>query len=720
MEISPPNAIAVILDGDGVSVNNSDPFTTPQIRLLPPDVISRIAAGEVIERPSSVLKELVENALDAGAQHIRVDISGGGSSLIRVSDDGSGMGVEDILLCIQPHATSKLDNASQITSLCTLGFRGEALPSIAAVSKFTLTSYAANSTTPEAWRIELVGGLPHQPQARPAGAVKGTTVEVRDLFFNLPARARFLKGAASESAACTETLLRLALSRPDAAFTLYQDQHEIIDLPICAAVAGASAESRSIKQSGHAAPKLPASAFQERARAVIGGHNAKGLLAVDTQDQSEHFHGYRVFGLLSPPAITRPNRAQIFLCVNGRPVKDRTLTSALLEAYRHLLPPRRYPLGVLYLELPTQDVDINVHPTKAEVRFRAPGLVYSLLHHTVRVACGVPTTTSVQEIVEKVSQNLSQQDGRVRADDPQTSDEFLLKPAPLASVPATQPHLDLWPHRGSVLVQSISKVTVPHPNPNYGTSDELSTSSRVSEPVFKPRSEDRQSLQSNCVMPSDFERTADVSSPTRAHFRVLGQVGGSYIVLEDESGVKLIDQHALHERILFEGLMSRAQTQARGDSQGLLIPEIFELTPVQSSVFLEDLLAQSTLADLGFVVELSDARSLKVKAIPAWLSSARHKPARAVADVLEALASTSDDVGDKKPLTRAYYREKAAYVLSCKGAIKAGERLVQEQMVALVTDFKKLVGESGFTCPHGRPLALEISWADLEKAVGRT
>jgi len=664
------------------------PGAQARIRILPEDVASRIAAGEVVERPGSVVKELVENALDAGARNVHVELAGGGRECIRVSDDGSGMGPEDLALCAVPHATSKLVTVADLERLVTLGFRGEALPSVAAVSRFTLTSRlradqpGANAA---AWRIEICGGEPQRPAPRPAGAAAGTTVEVRDLFFNVPARAKFLKGAGAEAAACADAFLRLALTRPDVSFTLRQGRHEI-----CSLLAGPHG----------AAGASPCSAFLQRARDVLGRAAGSGLLEVAvagpgdtaaasaaTQALAGGCQGYRLYGLISPPAITRPNRSSIYLAVNGRPVKDRTLTSALLESCRHLLPPQRYPIAVLFLELPGADLDINVHPTKAEVRFRLPGLVYALFHHAVRTACGASSA----------EQRASSPEPPAAAPLAELTAGARGAPIPLHS----RKSFDLWPRA---------------PTPAAGESapapQQPAVRTQYAVPSAVPSGAGRVAEKAGAFAPS---APVPPAAAANRDFRILGQAGGAYIVLEDERGVKLIDQHALHERILFEELLARAEGRARGDSQGLLIAESLELSPAQAAVFAEDG-AAGVLEALGFAVESFGPRSVLVRAVPAILKSAA--AALLVRDVLDAMAG-ADTPGAAGAGSRLHFREKAVYTLACKGAIKAGERLTIEQMTALVAEYRRNVGAGGFTCPHGRPMALELSWEELERSVGR-
>jgi len=655
----------------------------PRIQVLPPDVVARIAAGEVVERPASIVKELAENALDAGATRIAVEILNGGRSCVRVTDDGRGMPPADLALCVLAHATSKLRSAADLDALNTLGFRGEALPSIAAVSRFSIVSRPRTSEHADgsAWKIEMEGGHPSQPQVRPAAGPYGTTVEARELFFNTPVRAKFLKASASEAAACADTLLRLALTRPDAAFSLKQERHEIFNLPAACASGG---------------PITPA-AYLRRAREALGRDASRNMVEIalegpgDAQkaDGETRSSGYRLYGLVSPPSDSRPNRNHIYLSVNGRCVRDRMLTSALLEACRHLLPPRRFPAAVLYLDVPAADVDVNVHPTKAEVRFRIPGLIFALLHRAVRTAFGLDTTPNAGAASNSESTPLA-------------SGSLWPKAAPAPSLPRFASDEQLF-------------ANAPNGSEVSGTADvsaEAAQPARVAEAAVPfTRSPQAAPLE----QPSRAQ-PATTPAPQRS-FRVLAQSGGMYIVLEDATGVKLIDQHALHERVLFETFLERAHGRARGDAQGLLIPETLDLTPSQTAAYHDSDNARELLGNLGFDVEAFGPRSLIVRAVPAILKT--QQAATFVRDVLDAIAAPDEAAPRNSPLRRGHFRERAAYMLSCKGAIKAGERLTFDQMTALMDEFFVRAGHGPLTCPHGRPLAVELTWGDLERGVGR-
>lgn len=711
-----------------------------RIRILPPELIARIAAGEVIERPASVLKELVENALDAGASRIRADIAGGGVEQIAVNDDGIGMSPADLLLSVQPHATSKLQDADELHNLSTLGFRGEALPSIASVSRLSIVtrqrSFEGSEASDSGWRVDLMPG-DSSVQPRPAAAAFGTRIEARDLFFNLPVRKKFLKGLASEAASCADTFQRLALTRPDVSFFLYQNGQALLELPAVCPRAPEGSKSFA------GTPSLPAGAWHQRARDVLGRANSGGLLELDIRDEAAEGQNHRLLGLLSPPAVTRPNRNLIFLSVNGRAVKDRTLTSALLEACRHLLPPRRYPVAVLFLELPGAEVDINVHPAKAEVRFRQSGRIYALLHHAVRSACldhpaparsdtplprpsaprlplsFAPTGPLLRESLNGAGAGegigRKGESPEAKGADPEVFDVIAAQAEPGDRT------VNLWPH---------SKNSSPVPAPEEIVAQEspapyaqpLSAADRLppSRPLSLAARETSQKGSHDAM-----SRAAPLD------FRVIGQSAGSYIVLEDETGLRIIDQHALHERILFERLLAAGLTRARGDSQGLLVPESIELSAAQAALCATGSHSKSNgsvppplelLSEMGFECESFGPRALLIRAVPAILKNA--SAGKLVSEFLDALSGDDPPASVQSRSARRFsLREKCAYILSCKAALKAGERLTVSQMEALILEFRAVAGplaeRGNLTCPHGRKLSLDLSWHELERAVGR-
>ncbi len=570
------------------------------IRILPPEVASQIAAGEVVERPASVVKELVENALDAGAHVITVTVEEAGRRLIEVADDGSGILEADLALAVERHATSKLVSAADLFRIATLGFRGEALASIGSVSRLTLTS-----RTPEASagaRIKVEGG--RIGKLEKTGVPAGTVVRVEDLFFNVPARLKFLKQDATERRVIDALLTRYALAYPKVRIKLMEK----------------------------GAPTFQTAGDGDR-RAILaslyGVDAARQMLEVSTDDE-----GMSLTGFISPISLTRSNRKEITFFVNGRWVQDVALTTALLQAYHTLLMVGRYPLAVVFLEVNPEDVDVNVHPQKAEIRFRNPDRLFSFVQRAVR--------------------------------------RSLLAYTPIPQMPAQ----NLW---GGARPSSI------------GLDWTIAHTQSGSEPSAIPPqtvpSESRQGTLSNLPL-----------------LRLIGQIGASYLIAEGPDGLYLIDQHAAHERVLFEKLMSQ-HDRKNIPSQALLSPIVVTLTPAQVNLLNNQL---SILQHFGFQVELFGMNDFQVRAIPALFGQA--DPASALRALVE------DFEEDEAPLQNEIESRLAARV--CKRlAVKAGQVLSPEEQSALLADLEMC--QSPRTCPHGRPTMIHLSVDMLERQFGR-
>jgi DNA mismatch repair protein MutL len=461
---------------------------------------------------------------------------------------------------------------------------------------------------------------------------------------------------------------------------------------------------------------LPVDAYVARAKAVLGKEIAADLTPVFAQGpdaQPGEGPGYRLFGLVTPPSKTRPNRNCIYLAVNGRPVKDRTLTTALINAYRNLLPPGRFPAGVLYLLIPGPEVDINVHPTKAEVRFRTPGLIFSLLHHAIRKAFATPSpsTDLAPEPPELILENRrtprQQTFDLWQGEQPQAAPDAAAMTAQriaeaMPRFARSEPHSTHSSDSHSATIAAEPRSTLPAATSSAvpAATPDLSVSQNAQQPL------------SSSTIPSP-RPTSRSSQP--APCRLIGQAGGSYIVVEDECGIRLIDQHALHERILFENLMQSARRKTEIPRQGLLLPETIELTPTQAAAF-GDPQAQQILQNLGYDLDSFGPRTIAVHAVPALVRSPN--AASFVCGILDTLSNLHTE-SDAQRLDLSLLYEKAAYVLSCKGAIKAGERLTIDQMQSLLNEFHREVGSLQFTCPHGRPIAVELCWDELERKVAR-
>jgi DNA mismatch repair protein MutL len=585
------------------------------IHVLPPEVASQIAAGEVVERPASVVKELIENALDAGAGYITITVEGAGQRLIEVSDDGSGIPPEELLLAVERHATSKLNRAEDIFNVRTLGFRGEALASIGSVSILTLTSRLANREMGARLRVE--GG--HTSEVTPAGAPPGSTARVENLFYNVPARLKFLKREATERAQIDALVTRYALAYPNVRFHLLQEGK----------------------------PALQTSGNGDRRQvlaALYGAEIARQMLEV-----SADYDEVRITGFISPLSLTRSNRREITFFVNGRPMHDSSLTAAMLQAYHSMLMVGRYPMGVLFIEILPELVDVNVHPTKAEVRFRNQDQVFNAVQRAVRRAL-------------------------------------------LAYTPA--PGLDLQP-RWSL----DSQAQVPYPGSRW---EDDQAESGTGPADFGDQGQTTDLTASEF---SDPIRSSQAGLPSRPMplLRLVGQVATTYVIAEGPDGLYLIDQHAAHERILFEHFMAQRDSQIA--SQALLQPAAVDLAPASARLLTEQL---SLLQKIGFEVEPFGPVTFLVRSVPALLANI--DPAAALRSVVE------DFEEDETPLEAEIEAKIIARV--CKrAAVKAGQTLSPDEQRALLLDLEAC--RAPRTCPHGRPTMIHLSVDLLEKQFGR-
>ncbi|MGB8213046.1 MAG: DNA mismatch repair endonuclease MutL [Anaerolineales bacterium] len=577
------------------------------IRILPPEVASQIAAGEVVERPASVVKELVENALDAGAKSIHVNIAAAGRSLVQVADDGAGIPADELALAIERHATSKLACAEDLFRIATLGFRGEALASIGSVSRLTITARTADAHAGARLRVEggRIGKLEN------IGAPVGTLVSVEDLFYNVPARLKFLKQDATERRAIDALVTRYALAYPDVRFSLTE---------------------------GNAASLHTAGDGDRRAilAALYGVDVARQMLDILAEEE-----GFKLTGFISPTALTRSNRKEIIFFVNGRWVQDTPLTSALLQAYHTLLMVGRYPLAALFITVPPEEVDVNVHPAKAEVRFRNPDRAFSFVQRSTRRA--------------------------------------LLAYAPVPQVATSS----LWgaPARSVDPAWSLGH-------------DELSEVS-VQQSAISGQPE---------VLNGQPAVTQSAAFEKVPLLRLIGQIGVTYLVAEGPDGLYLIDQHAAHERVLFEKLMAQ-HAQKAIPSQALLTPAVVHLPPA-STRLLEDQLP--VLQHFGFDIEPFGQNSYQVRAMPALFASS--DPAAALRALVE------DFEEDEAPLQNEIEAKVAGRV--CKRlAVKAGQVLSPDEQRALLSDLENCT--SPRTCPHGRPTMIHLSVDMLERQFGR-
>ncbi|REK05461.1 MAG: DNA mismatch repair endonuclease MutL [Planctomycetota bacterium] len=621
----------------------------PDIRQLPPGVINKIAAGEVIERPASVVKELMENAVDSGARRIDVAVEQGGVELVRVSDDGCGIDAVQLPLAVASHATSKLAGADDLFRVQTLGFRGEALASIAEVSRLLLRSRPTESDAGA--ELEVTGG--HASEVRPCGAAVGTTVEVRQLFYNTPVRRKFLRTTQTEMGHCGEAFTRVALAYPRVHFSLKHNGRSIYDLP-------------------------PTGDWRDRIAAFFGHDLAADLIPVSSVEEQVTLAGY-----VASPSHSRSNARLQYLLLNGRAIRDRSLGHALSEAFRGLLLSGRYPIAFLRIEMPPEQVDVNVHPTKLEVRFQESGKLYGQLLGTLRTKF---LTTDLTARLQPIDSSEPQ-----ASVDPQQAD-------------ALRRELVDWA-RGELSDQSA----------DAAAGEGRSNQSQFDEQWQRPRAPLELSTLERHWKPAGTREASpaspeDESLPQGARFfpPAVGalQLHNRYLVTESDDGMVVIDQHALHERILYESLREKVLAGTL-ESQALLVPEPVDLTPAEAACALE---SREVLKQLGLTVEPFGGDTVLVSSYPAMLANFR--PAEVLRDLVDQILS-----GGKQPDRRDMV-DSLLHMISCKAAIKAGDRLTPDEVAALVE--QRHLAHDTHHCPHGRPTALFFSRDELDRQFMRT
>jgi len=627
----------------------------PRIHQLPPEVVTKIAAGEVIERPASVVKELLENSVDAGARRIDIELDAGGTELIRVVDNGCGIAPADLPLAFASHATSKLASADDLFAIATMGFRGEALASIGGVAKVTLQSRTHDAG--EGTEILCDGGK--LSETRPWNGAPGTRIEARHLFFNVPVRKKFLKSIATELGHVCESVTRLALANPGLHVTLRHNDKLVYDIP--------------------ASATLP-----DRIALFFGGEVRDALYEIDTGPGP-----MRLTGLVADPKCDRGNAKLQYLFVNGRWFRDRSLAHALQEAYRGLLMTGRYAVGFLYLSLPPDRVDVNVHPTKAEVRFQENSLVYSLVRSAVK------TRLMKENLVPRLTVPVGQETGDWR---PETGDrgQEISRYFPSPRADLAQRTIAPW---------ELPNANRANPDREGGGGNLLPPSLPSISPANPPIHPVADAPGSPEVAPLTTHH-----SPLAPHHSPLTrgaiQIQDSYLVLETPDGMLLIDQHALHERILFEQLRQRVR-DGKLEVQRLLIPEPIDLPAEQAALVLE---AADALKELGIDVADFGGNTILVSSYPTLLG--RKPPTeifRAVADHL---------LTQERPPTREAMLHNLMATMACKAAVKAGDRLTPEEIARLL-ELRQLA-EDSHHCPHGRPTSLLFSRRELDKQFRRT
>ena len=606
------------------------------VRKLSDAVVNRIAAGEVVERPASVVKELVENSIDAGASRIEIVTAGGGKTLIRVTDDGGGMTREDLELAVERHCTSKLTE-DDLLDIRTLGFRGEALPSIGAIA--TMTIATRHQSEPHGWEISVSGGRIEPP--KPAALTAGTRIEVKDLFFATPARLKFLKSERAEANAISEMVRRLALAHPEIRFSLSGPDRSTSDYP---ATGGENALSA-------------------RVRHVVGRDFADNATEIDAERE-----GVRLWGLAGLPTYNRANSLQQYLFVNGRPVRDKLLLGALKGAYADVLAGNRYPAVVLFIDLDPHEVDVNVHPTKADVRFRDPGLVRGLIVGAIRQALGetgprAATTGAAATLAAMRAANSAR--------------------------PASKAPYD-W-----------------RSSPWFPADGATETATATAQEAFSGFSEDQATFAPLAAPSADIRaNTPSAEDPVE---RPLGaaraQLHETYIVAQTGDGIVIVDQHAAHERLVYERLKTALASKGVA-RQVLLIPEIVEMPEDDAARVLA---RADELAETGLVIEAFGPGAIAVRESPALLGDA---------DIRGLVTDLADDLAEWETSTRLHERlDHVAATMACHGSVRSGRQLKPEEMDALLRDMEA-TPNSG-QCNHGRPTFVELKLADIERLFGR-
>jgi DNA mismatch repair protein MutL len=655
-----------------------------RIRVLSDQVANQIAAGEVVDRPASVVKELLENALDAGATRIRVEIEAGGRRLIRVADDGCGMSRDDALLAFERHATSKIRSSDDLLSIATLGFRGEALPSIASISRLELTTRPADEAT--GTRIEIAGGK--ILDVADYGGTQGTSIAVRDLFFNTPARRKFLRAETTELSHVTALVTHYALAHPEMYFELHSATHTLLTAP-------------------------PVQEPSERIYQIFGRDTLDQLLPMAAERRFDHAGlpepppwrrdrdytppdpGFlRIRGFVSRPQLQKLNRNSIYVFVNQRLIRDRLILHAITEAYRNITPPTSFPVILLFLEMPPHEVDVNVHPAKTEVRFRQQALVHDFVRESIRITLlkARPGANFLAALTNSPTASASL-----------VADSALPDSLPISEVPDS----DLPPHSSDAVPFTLAPPSArPQDQPLPFAGAPAGPSTALDQPfpaISAPAAASNGHACSTPALPEGGDLPPSLHS--LASLKPLGQLRESFILATNDEGLWIIDQHVAHERVLFEKILRERQTE-RVERQQLLMPMLIDLLPQQMVVF-------STLAEEleqnGCEAEPFGPHTIAIKAAPSGLSGVQLE--RMILEVLEQPAATAQSDNLESARTRI------AASIACHAAIKINMPLDPARMEWLLQALART--DHPTSCPHGRPIALRYSWKEIQRAFQR-
>src|SRR6202789_3502853 len=691
-----------------------------RIHVLSENVANKIAAGEVVERPASVVKELLENSLDAGATRIKITVEAGGKKLIQITDNGCGMVRDDAMLAFERHATSKIKDAEDLLTIATLGFRGEALPSIASVSRLRLETRAPGDEAGTV--LEINGGK--IARIEEAGLPAGTSITVRDLFFNTPARKKFLKAESTELSHIASLVTHYALAHPDKHFELHSATNAMLVAP---PVAGSSERIYQVFGKETLDQLIPVAALQPLEHVGLPQPPPWRRKEIDEDGETvvpKSPGAMRLHGFVSKPEIQKLNRNSIFVFVNGRLIRDRVVQHALTEAYRNIIPPTVYPVVLLFLEMPSEEVDVNVHPSKTEVRFRQQSVMHDFVRDSVRAALmkarpvpqfvteirahatagpGLtsPSLTPGAQLWERSSEKLSEGQSESSAEHaldpvlvagtsavPQTAYDPAIGRGFALHAPAVSPISGRLQFEGVIAVEANAAILVARglesktwgPIPDNGCAPELDAGQNA-------REEEESTLASLSTL------------------KPLGQIRNSFILAVNESGLWIVDQHVAHERVLFERILKQ-RTAQKVESQRLLMPIVLELSPAQQAVFSE---ISDELERNGFEAEPFGARSLAIKVAPAGVE------ASAVEHLLHELLDQF--TREEQSLNLEKIRARIAASIACPAAIKVNMPLEPNKMEWLLTELAKT--DHPYSCPHGRPVVLRYSVKDIQKAFKR-
>ena len=621
-----------------------------KIRLLSEALASQVAAGEVVERPASVVKELVENSIDAGATNIEIRVQRGGISLIRITDDGCGMNRDDALMCLERNATSKIRTSEDLAAIHTLGFRGEAIPSIASVAKFRLTTREPNALS--GTEIVINGGKVLSVQD--CGEPPGTQIEVRSLFYNIPARRKFLRTENTEFSHLEQVVRTQAIAHENIRFALVRNDRIVFQLPAT-------------------------TNLRERIGGLVGNDLAERLLEVAPYEHKD----IRIKGYIGPPGMGRSDRKQQYTFLNGRPVEAAMITRALREGYHTALMKGQFPVTFLFIETDPAAVDVNVHPAKREVRFHdgfgvqdaIVGAVQATLRERMqRPVSGVGLTGLKRDSTVSIDEQVKQQDLIPQAEQRSLRNDWMDSTTAASSTPGNP--LESMTQQGSI--ERVNEPTLPKPAESPSSEPEEQALPQASDEPDRLKAED---------------------------YRLIGVIGKLYVILESKEGLVLMDQHAAHERVLFEEMRLRMETEGV-PSQGLLTPIMVELPPRDFDLISQNL---ETLSKLGLSAEPFGGHTLKIDSIPNFLKS--DDPETFIHQVIEEIRTASDR------MSKMRLGEDMVATTVCRHAVKANDPLRPQELQKLLEDL--LICEMPYCCPHGRPTLIQISYAELDRKFGR-